>query len=137
MDLPKPADLEYSQEVGRNCITDAGSRSGRWRRFLCGGGSLRPRPAIACCTHAGRDTSRTAPGSHPPPPPHCVRKDPRTYPPAPYPRGSGNPRLLLPGGVISCECVRLTPAPSAVLPPHRSRLPEGKILLGLPFLYHS
>ena len=32
--------------------------SGRWRQFLYGGGSFRPRPAIACCGHAGRDTSR-------------------------------------------------------------------------------
>ena len=27
------------------------SITGRWRRFLYGGGSFRPRPAIACCTH--------------------------------------------------------------------------------------
>src|ERR1035437_5351420 len=34
MDLPKPADPEYSQEVGRNCITDAGSRSPPHRTTL-------------------------------------------------------------------------------------------------------
>src|SRR5208283_2677714 len=93
------------------------SITGRWQRLLCGGGSFRPRPASACCTHAGRDTSQTARGSHPPPPPRCTRKDPCTCPSTPYPRRSGNPRRLLPGGVVSFECVRLTPAPSAVLPP--------------------
>src|SRR2546428_8704719 len=34
--------------------------TGRWQHFLYGGGSFRPRPAIACCAHAGRDTFRTA-----------------------------------------------------------------------------
>src|SRR5258708_15539645 len=109
----------------------------RWRRFLYGGGSFRPRPAIACCACAARYISRTARGLHPPPPPRCARKDPHTCPPTPYLRRSGNPRLLLPGGVISCECVRLTPAPSAVPSPHRSRPQEGRMLLGLPLWYRS
>src|SRR6202521_2702364 len=113
------------------------SITARRRRFLHCGESFRPRPPIACCTHAGHDTSRRARGPHPPPPPRCARKDPHTCPPTPYPCRSGNPRLLLPGGVISCECLRLTPVPSAVLPPHRSRLPEERILLGLPLLYRS
>src|SRR6266850_8291344 len=113
------------------------SITGRWRRFLYGGGSFRPRPAIACCTHAGHDISRTARGLHPPRHPRCARKAPHTCPPTPYLRRSDSPRLLLPGGVISGECVRLTPAPSALLSPRRLRPPEGKMLLGLPVLYHS
>jgi hypothetical protein len=45
--------------------------------------------------------------------------------------------FLLPCGVISCECVRLTPVPSAVLPPHRLR-PQGlKTLLGHLLLHGS
>src|SRR5713101_2937222 len=51
------------------------SITARWQRFSHGGGSFRPRPPIACCTHAGLDTSRRAHGSHPPPPPRCVRKE--------------------------------------------------------------
>src|SRR5579864_4507020 len=111
--------------------------TGRPQHFLYGGGSFRPRPAIAYCAHAGRDTSRIARGLYPPPPHRCARKDPHTCPPTPYLRRSGNPRLVLPGGVISCECVRLTSVPSAVLPPRRSRLPEGRMLPGLPLLYRS
>jgi hypothetical protein len=69
--------------------------------------------------------------------PAALVTDLHTCPPILYLRRSGNPRLLLRGGVISCECVRLMPAPSAVLPPHRSRLPEGRKLFGLPLSYRS
>src|ERR1039458_2377783 len=111
--------------------------TGSWRRSLHGGGSFRPRPAIACCAHAARDTSRTTRASHPPQVPRCAGKDPRIPLPVPCPRRSGNPRLLLLCGLVSGEFVRLTPVPSAVPPPRRPRLPAGIMPLGLPLLYRS
>src|ERR1035441_10520571 len=110
--------------------------TGSWRRFLHGGGSFRPLPAIACCAHAARDTSRTTRASHPPQVPRCARKDPRISLPVPCPRRSGNPRLLLLCGLISGEFVRLTPVPAA-MPPRRPRRPAGRILRGLLHLYRS
>src|ERR1017187_3761068 len=111
--------------------------TGSWGGFLHGGGSFRPLPAIACCAHAARDTSRTTPASHPPQVPRCARKDPRISLPVPCPSRSGNPRLLLLCGLISGEFVRLTPVPLAMLPPRRSRLPAGRMPHGLPLWYRS
>src|ERR1035438_2459375 len=111
--------------------------TGPCRRFLHGGGSFWPRPAIACCAQAARDTSQTTRASHPPQVPRCARKDPRISLPVPCPYRSGNPRLLLLCRLISGEFVRLTPVPSVVLPPRRSRLPAGRMPLGLPLLFRS
>src|SRR5579872_407332 len=99
--------------------------TGRLRRFSSGAESFRPHPLGVCCTRSARDTYRRAREWHPPPPPRCACKDPHTDRPGPSLRLLGNLRLLLPAGAISCASGRLTPAPSAVLPPHRSPPPEG------------
>src|ERR1039457_5943779 len=109
------------------------------RLFWRGGGSFRFLPAIACSARAARGPSRTTRPSHPPPVSRYSRKDPRISLPVPCLRRSGNPQPLLLCRLIliSGEFVRQTPVPSEVRPPRRSRLPAGRMLLGLLHLYRS